>query len=82
MKPLLNEEGGEEVVLEMEEWDSLSPKNWELNGAEVSDVDMFWGWINVGKELVGRVREALAMDEEEQSDNMLCCVFFSLWGGR
>jgi len=77
MKPLLNEEGEEEVVLEMEEWDNLRPKNWELNGVEVSDDDKFWGWINVGKELVGRVREALAMDEEEQSGNMLCCVFFS-----
>jgi hypothetical protein len=37
----------------------------------------------VGKELVGRViRETLAMEDEEQSDNMLCYVFFSFWGGR
>lgn len=41
MKPLLNEEGVEEVVLEMEEWDNLRPKNRELNGVEVSDDDMF-----------------------------------------
>jgi len=79
MKALLNEEGEEEVVLEMEEWDNLRPKNWELNGVEVRDDDMFWGWINVGKELVGRVREALAMEDEEQSGNILCCVFLMRW---
>jgi hypothetical protein len=88
MKAGLNEEEEEEEeegVLKMEEWDNLRPRKWELNGVEGSD-EVFWKdgrWGRVEKELVGRVREGLAMDddEEEQSGNILLLLCFE-WVGE
>jgi hypothetical protein len=74
MKAGLNEEEG---VLKMEEWDNLRPRKWELNEVEEGSDEVFWKdgrWGMVEKELVGRVREELAM--EEQSGNMFVVVFW------
>jgi hypothetical protein len=79
MKAGLNEEEEEEVegVLKMEEWDNLRPRKGELNEVEEGSDEVFWKdgrWGMVEKELVGRVREELAM--EEQSGNMFVVVFW------